>query len=705
MSDVVEKNLKEKIKEKWDNAVAWTNEPNNKKYLRITAFSLISALWAFLISGMLSLTLLYLAVGAATLFVKDALSNKKKFVYNLAFWGITALTFFLAMMLSSSGYTAFFTIGVWIIAYMSLVRTPRLTEWVAGNLIPFAVVMYTEVLQGTTRMIVMTLIKFPDVRRFGYVISVMLVLMITAFFTCLFNSKRIGNYISIGIFALLGNINFFVITLTRQPFTLSDLVIAKTAAGVLNNQKLEIGDWLKFLMGLALLAALYAIVTVAYKNKNKKKKFIHRTVPLGLFCLFFAVAFAASNWLYSTVLLYGGHLKYGFIGNFYITLNERVTIPEYAKDYVIDDKNDEGDNNPNVIIIMNEAFSDLGTTFDLTFSEDPLKYFHTLQEEYPNGITYSSVRGNNTCSSEWEFLSGSPTALTTKGAIIYQNNCKPMNTLVSLFNSRGYTTVGMHPYFGFGYNRDAFYKALDFDQTVFIEDMPEGLNKVRGYITDEENYKHLISLYEQNEQEGDSPFFCFNITMQNHGSYTTNPMNDVTMEGEEPYSEVNTYLSVLKQSDEALKGLLSYFESVEEDTIILMFGDHQPLIDTSFYDKIYNKPFTELTVEELVDVYAVPYLIWANYDLNEEAAPAETSNCYLSTILFEVGNIPKSTWLNMTDKYREEYPVVSAIFVKEADGDIKTKETIFVDSPEDNLLREYQKYSYGILYGTGQQNK
>ncbi|MBR4295547.1 MAG: sulfatase-like hydrolase/transferase, partial [Clostridia bacterium] len=163
---------------------------------------------------------------------------------------------------------------------------------------------------------------------------------------------------------------------------------------------------------------------------------------------------------------------------------------------------------------------------------------------------------------------------------------------------------------------------------------------------------------------------------------------------------INTYLSVIDRSDDALKMLISYFESVEEDTIILIYGDHQPMVDKSFYENIYNKPYSEFTLEELKEVYALPYLIWANYDLNEDAAPAETSNCYLSTILFEVGNIPKSTWLNMVEEYRKEYPIVSTVFVKEADGDLKTKDSILKDvTLKNNLLKEYQNYSYGILYG------
>ena len=88
-------------------------------------------------------------------------------------------------------------------------------------------------------------------------------------------------------------------------------------------------------------------------------------------------------------------------------------------------------------------------------------------------------------------------------------------------------------------------------------------------------------------------------------------------------------------------------------------------------------------------------------DLNEEAAPEVTSNCYLTNILFEVGGIPKSTWLNMVDEYQMEYPVISTVVTMKDNGEFAGTDAILSekkDFPED-LLNLYQKYSYGILYG------
>ena len=98
---------------------------------------------------------------------------------------------------------------------------------------------------------------------------------------------------------------------------------------------------------------------------------------------------------------------------------------------------------------------------------------------------------------------------------------------------------------------------------------------------------------------------------------------------------MSTYLSMINKSDDALRELIRYFQQVDEDTIILFFGDHQPLLRTEFYEKIYGKPYVSFTAEELKSVYNVPYLIWSNYELNKEVAPKETSICYLANIIFK----------------------------------------------------------------------
>lgn len=686
------------------------NKYNIPEYLKILLFSSVAYLWAYLMTGSGKIALIYLAVALfaslSNRLIERKLSGDKakdraKSILRVSILAFISLAASLTAVYLTNALVGIISTLTWLTVYISRRKAKRITEWTLGALLPLILFFLSEYLQNNVEIAHRYVFKTVDATRFGYMLGILLIVFTVCFFANLLNNKKIAYYVTGGIFGVLAFTNFFVFALTEQPFTISDMKIATTAAGVLKTQALSLDDWLRFCVGLLILASYFLIVTFAYKFEKWRPSLRSRIVPYISVCLVAVMLFFASGALGTSLLIYHGHVKYSFIGNFYITLNNKLKLPSDAKDYVIDDESDEGDYNPNVIIIMNEAFSDLGQTLDIKLSEDPLPYFHSLQKQYPNGITYSSVKGNNTCSSEWELLSSSPTALTAKGAMIYKDYDKPMRSIVSLFNDRGYTTLGLHPYYSYGYNRNSVYHNLGFDQITFMEDMPKDLDKHRGFITDEENYKTLISAYEKNEAAGDDPFFCFNITMQNHGGYQNIQDDAVRVEGENKYSDVNTYLSGLRLSDEALKMLFEYFEGVEEDTVILIFGDHQPMIDNVFYEDIFGKPYSDLTLEELKKVYATPYLIWANYDLNESAAPKETSNCYLSNILFEVGNIRKSTWLNMVDEYEKAYPIITAVFTTDAQGELTESAALLNEKKKlaDDLLIKYQKYSFGILYG------
>lgn len=107
--------------------------------------------------------------------------------------------------------------------------------------------------------------------------------------------------------------------------------------------------------------------------------------------------------------------------------------------------------------------------------------------------------------------------------------------------------------------------------------------------------------------------------MQNHSAYQmawTNLPREVWLTGalEGRFNTVNQYLSLVYQSDQAFEYLLDYFSQVEEPTLILLFGDHQPQVATNFYtDVLGTAPDTALAQKKQM----VPFVLWANYDIPE----------------------------------------------------------------------------------------
>ena len=176
---------------------------------------------------------------------------------------------------------------------------------------------------------------------------------------------------------------------------------------------------------------------------------------------------------------------------------------------------------PNVIVVMNEAFSDLAVLGDFTVNEDYMPFVHSLQEGAENTVTGQlevSVCGGNTANSEFEFLTGHTMDYFPVGSIPYQQYITgEIPSLASQLRELGYNTYGMHPYNATGWKRDEVYPLLGFSESLFLDSF-WSRKYIRNYVSDETAYNKIIDIYEQKE-EG-KPVFVFEVTMQNHGGYT-----------------------------------------------------------------------------------------------------------------------------------------------------------------------------------------
>ena len=76
-------------------------------------------------------------------------------------------------------------------------------------------------------------------------------------------------------------------------------------------------------------------------------------------------------------------------------------------------------------------------------------------------------------------------------------------------------------------------------------------------------------------------------------------------------------MTTLHNSDAALEVLISYFQQIQEPTVILLFGDHQPAIEQELLEELYGKKIEDLSLEEKQREYIMPFMIWANYDIEE----------------------------------------------------------------------------------------
>ena len=362
---------------------------------------------------------------------------------------------------------------------------------------------------------------------------------------------------------------------------------------------------------------------------------------------------------------------------------------------------DGGTQPVNVIVIMNESLSDLSVLPGVESNMDAMPFLRSLTDNTIKGYAYSSVFGGTTAKSEYEFLTGNTTAFLPAGTVPYQMYVSDGDpSLVGQMEALGYTTIAAHPYRSSGWNRPTVYADYGFDEVYFESDFQDRAymrgDERTGYVTDRCDYENLIRWYE--EKEEGQPLFLFNVTMQNHSAYQmawTNLPKEVWLTGEleNRFQTVNQYLSLVYQSDQAFGDLIDYFSQVEEPTMILLFGDHQPQVATNFYtDVLGTNPDTATAQKKQM----VPFVLWANYDI-PEAQGVELSLNYLSALLMDTANLPMTGYQKFLSQLWETAPVINTVGIGDAQGNWYGENAVLPEEL-DGAIEDYKVLLYNNVF-------
>lgn len=527
-----------------------------------------------------------------------------------------------------------------------------------------------------------------------------------------------------------GLANLVLMNVRGTPFLPGDLLALGTAAEVASTYVISLTP-MQFVMLPAFILWCFFLVRLKKKGreKNLRKTLARRLTPVALSCAVIGV-------LYNTNLLTACNIQdnvwnkvascrsNGFYLNFFLNLHYlSVSKPSgYSQEAVRDiledfEKEGKGQKEekkasgkqsfttnkdypantslkgkkPNIILIMNESLSDYDLIAKPAFNEDPLPFMHSLKKNTIYGKDYVSIYGAGTSNSEFEAMTGNSMKFFPSGGNVYQQFMHDSTFSMAYYlKSLGYSTQAVHPSSGANWNRVETYKSMRFDRFLTIEDFknPEYVR----YISDKESYKKVIQLYE--EKEEGTPLFAFDMTIQNHGGYLTNTnwKNPIYLKGAY-YQEAREFLSATRVSDDAFKYLVDYFKEQEEPTIICMFGDHQPSIETEFYEEILKKPQGEWGLEEIQKRYVAPFIIWANYDI-AQGDDAVISNNYLENLLLKQAGIELPLYNQYIEKVSKEIPAMNVNGYMDYDGKWHNYDTDETDKVKE-LLENYEILQYG----------
>ena len=510
---------------------------------------------------------------------------------------------------------------------------------------------------------------------------------------------------------IIGLLNYFVVQFRSNPVMPWDIFSIKTAASVANNYQYTLAPH-------AINCVIIFIVLIAVcQIFPKKYNFSWKPCIAGAI-ISLAMLIALGNYVQTdecvskfriyNILFTPNTMTYkdGTVVAFLLQCRYMSVdtpdgyTPENAEHLLADaatsknDANVSSDKLPNIIVVMNEAFSDLSVLDEYTTNEDEIPFIRSLMsgaENTVSGYMDVSVLGGNTANTEFEFLTGDSMAFLPQGCIPYQQFIhEQTDSMATSLKDMGYRTIAMHPYRAKGWDRHEVYEYFGFDHYYSQSDFTEP-HILRQYISDQADVEKVIEIY---EEDPDTPLFMFNVTMQNHSSYTDaydNFTPGIEVEGSDSFA-LNQYLSLLRESDRSLEYLISYFEQTNDPTIIVFFGDHQPTnsVVSPIY-KLNDRSVSSLSEEELRSRYQVPYIIHANFDIEETTDLTMSSN-YLGVKTLDIAGLPLTAYQQFLVNQYEEYPSISVMQLTDSKGNV----TSITDNTD--LLQSYQTLQYYHLF-------
>ncbi|GIP35116.1 LTA synthase family protein [Paenibacillus sp. J2TS4] len=483
----------------------------------------------------------------------------------------------------------------------------------------------------------------------NYVIFTSVFLIVSCAINRLYLSYLIVSILLI-VIATINGVKFRVLGLPLLPW---DFILAGES---LEMVKYFIDFILSGFYIVTIMIFIIIIVAIKFLPQIKKKYKLYERISLGILAvLALLILYLDKPIEYKKVFNIEhirfdqskNYLKNGFLLSFMMNANQATVMEpsEYSEQSImsmVDEierrHNIDTDFKPNIIIILSESFWDPTVLENISFSQDPLPFFHSLQEKHISGSLFSPSYGGATSNVEFEILTGHSMRFLPQGSTPYlQYINSGVESLASILRRQGYHASAIGAYYNWFYDNNKVYKRFGFSNfissEVFKDPVMKGL-----YIADDEVANVIIETTELSE----GPDFIFASTMQNHGPYDPERFDENLIQvsgniSKESQSLLETYAQGAYDADKFLEKLVNYYDNKDEPTIIVFFGDHLPALNTDYgiyketgYISGNGNSFTDYKA-----LHTTPLLIWNNF-LSEKKETLHMSPSFLGAFILDL---------------------------------------------------------------------
>ena len=488
------------------------------------------------------------------------------------------------------------------------------------------------------------------------------------------------------IWIILGIANNMILTFRGTPLTFSDFGMIKSAIE-LSDQYLSKNTMI--LIILLFISLILILCFVFLKCKKVKVRYFRNLCFLFIFFITFKLLL--NYGLKENIIsknfwdITGGYKQYGFSYSFFNSaINTGIHKPTgYSQNTITDIKDElsllaaesyntvslntsaeitddssiketEIDNSnstikPNIILIQLESFINPNCITDITLNKNPVSNFESLSQEFSSGLLAVPALGGGTANTEFEVITGMSTDFFAAGEFPYNTiaSKKAIPSLAYTLKDLGYSANSLHNHEGKFYSRDLAYKNLGFDSFTPIECMNVPERTPVGWAKDSVLIDEICNIITST----DNPDLVFGISVQGHGNYPNDELEDKEIYITNDYSKSNKnsleyYINQVYEMDQFVGDLIEAVNNLNEPTVIAFYGDHFPAVGIEQ---------SEVSINTLK---STPYVIWDNMNLKEDDKDIKTYT--LTSLILDKLSFPDTTLSllhnsNLDEETKTEY--------------------------------------------------
>lgn len=498
--------------------------------------------------------------------------------------------------------------------------------------------------------------------------KILMTLTVIMVLTCIINAVYYENYVSFASFSLLSTASFLgdmdgaVVTSLIQPkdvLLIFPIFVLPLVHRYLKSNKYydrvsKIERGKKRFFNTVILASLMTFITISlmqasdYGRLKKQWNREYLVQRFGIYVYQINDAINSTQSKFTSIFGYDSASK--TVREFYEEKQKTDIKQENSYTNIFEGKN--------VIVIHAESIM----THDMTLSFNGQELTPNLNKLASEGLFFSNFYPQVSVgtSSDTEFTFNTSLMPAATGTVFVNYWDRKYEAMPNYLRQKGYYTASMHANNGSFWNRNVMHETLGYDKLYAKDtyDYSDETTILGMGLSDKEFFKQSLEKIKKIDEENEK-FYVTLITLTNHtpwdegdkyGDYTVDYKTTTTdeegniIETTMPYmeeTELGDYFKAVHYADSAIGEFMNALDEngLLDDTVVVIYGDHDAKISKKEYRYFYNYDFETGDLYDKdderyteVDYYnyelnrKVPFIIWTKESKGNTLLNKEITN-------------------------------------------------------------------------------